>query len=51
MYYYVIFQARNNQVGVRVWSYKDKEEAVAIARGWLVDMDCPLVSCEVDTIQ
>ena len=51
MYYYVVFQCRNNKVGVRVWSYRDQEEAIALARGELVDMDSPLVSCEVHKIQ
>jgi len=51
MYYRVIFQFRNHQVAVRVWSYVGKEEAVALARGELVDMDSPLVSCEVHQIQ
>jgi len=46
MFYYVVFQGRSNQVGVRVWSYVGQEEAVAIARGWLTDMDSPLVSCK-----
>lgn len=46
MYYYAIFQFRSHQIGVRVFAYGGRDEAISLARGELVDPNCPLVSCK-----
>jgi len=52
MYWYAVFSLDGRETGIRAFAYNGRDEAIAVARGWLSESwaAATLVSCEPDPL-